>query len=149
VSETRIHPEEVQARRVRPVRLLNRHRPATVGDQAAPIALVPSLDELAADPARADGLEEEAAMALLARCAVAQSALVGHLLRRPGVTKVVPDGQEEDRLLDVDETAKRLGTSAHYIYRHWRKLPFTVRIGSRLRFSARGMDRFIRARQGR
>jgi hypothetical protein len=65
------------------------------------------------------------------------------------VTKVVPDGQEEDRLLDVDETAKRLGTSADYIYRHWRKLPFTVRVGSRLRFSTLGLERFIRARQRR
>jgi excisionase family DNA binding protein len=88
-------------------------------------------------------------MDLLARCAVAQSALVGRLLAVPSAERSVPDGQTEDRLLDVDEAANRLGTSADYLYRHSGKLPFTVRIGSRLRFSARGIDRFIRARQRR
>lgn len=87
-------------------------------------------------------------MALMARCAVAQSALVGRLLRVSSMAKAMPDGQQEDRLLDVDEAADRLGTSTDYL-RHSGKLPFTVRIGSRLRFSARGIDRFIRTRQGR
>jgi excisionase family DNA binding protein len=61
----------------------------------------------------------------------------------------MPDGQQEDQLLDVDEAADRLGTSTDYLYRHSGKLPFTVRIGSRLRFSARGIDRFISTPQGR
>jgi excisionase family DNA binding protein len=119
------------------------------GDHAGVVTLVPSLDELAADPARAHGLPQETAMALLARCAVAQSALVGCLLRASSIAKAMPDGQQEDQLLDVDEAADRLGTSTDYLYRHSGKFPFTVRIGSRLRFSARGIDRFIRTRQGR
>jgi excisionase family DNA binding protein len=150
VSETRIHPTDTPAASgATQARLLDRHRLAAAGDLAAAVTLVPSLDELAADPARAAGLPRETAMALLARCAVAQSALVGCLLRAPSMATAMPDGQQEDQLLDVDEAADRLGTSTDYLYRHSGKLPFTVRIGSRLRFSARGIDRFIRTRQGR
>jgi excisionase family DNA binding protein len=109
----------------------------------------PTLDELGEDPGRAGALPAEIATALLARCAVAQSALVGRLLAIPASTSSVADSAGEDRLLDVEEAAERLGTSQDYLYRHSRKLPFTVRVGSRLRFSSRGIERFIRMRQGR
>jgi excisionase family DNA binding protein len=109
----------------------------------------PTLDELGEDPGRAGALSAEVATALLARCAVAQSALVGRLLAIPVNASSVTDGGGEDRLLDVEEAAQRLGTSQDYLYRHSRKLPFTVRVGSRLRFSSRGIERFIRMREGR
>ena len=108
-----------------------------------------TLDELADNPDRAGALPAELATALLARCAVVQSALVGRLLAAPGGAASAADGSGEDRLLDVEEAAQRLGTSTDYLYRHSGKFPFTVRIGSRLRFSARGIERFIRTRQGR
>jgi predicted DNA-binding transcriptional regulator AlpA len=107
-----------------------------------------SLDELVGDPGRAAALSPESAVALLASCAVAQSALIGRLLS-PATAHAAPDDPPEDRLLDVHEAAQRLGTSTDYLYRHSSKLPFTIRVGSRLRFSARGIDRFIRTRQGR
>lgn len=54
-----------------------------------------------------------------------------------------------DTLLDAKEAARRLGTSVDYLYRHAPELPFTVRPGGRrLRFSARGIERYIRLRQG-
>jgi excisionase family DNA binding protein len=108
-----------------------------------------SLDDLVEDPNRANTLPPEVASALLLRCAVAQSALIGRLLAAPtGSPNGIKDAHD-DHLLDVEEAARRLGTSQDYLYRNAKKLPFTVRIGSRLRFSARGIDRFIRARQGR
>jgi excisionase family DNA binding protein len=107
-----------------------------------------TLDELADNPNRAAALPAEVATALLARCVIVQSALVGRILAAPAGEPRGTDGTGEDRLLDVDEAAQRLGTSTDYLYRHSRKLPFTVRIGSRLRFSARGIERFIRTRQG-
>jgi predicted DNA-binding transcriptional regulator AlpA len=57
---------------------------------------------------------------------------------------------EHDHLLTVQAAAAKLGVSEDWLYRRAAKLPFTVRLGPhRLRFSARGMDRYIRQRQGR
>lgn len=57
--------------------------------------------------------------------------------------------QAPDELVNVQEAARRLELSPDYLYRHASQLPFTVRIGRRLRFSAQGIERFIRLRQGR
>ncbi len=56
---------------------------------------------------------------------------------------------QPDELLDVEEAARRLSLSCDHLYRHAKELPFTVRIGRRLRFSAKGLERYIRQRQGR
>jgi hypothetical protein len=119
------------------------------GGQRANAAPLPSLDELAGDPDRAAALPPELAVALLASCTVAQSALIGRLVSLPATATAAPEDPPEDRLLDVHGASERLGTSTDYLYRHSSKLPFTIRIGSRLRFSARGIERFIRTRQGR
>ena len=56
----------------------------------------------------------------------------------------------EDLLLTVKEAAQKLGVLPDWLYRRAKKLPFTVRLGKRhLRFSARGIERYIRQRQGR
>ncbi len=57
-----------------------------------------------------------------------------------------PEGP--DRLLDVQEAARRLGVSTDYLYRH-KGLPFRVQMGRRVRFSFKGIERYIRHRQGR
>lgn len=54
-----------------------------------------------------------------------------------------------DRNLSVTEAADRLGVKPGYLYRHAGSLPFTVRIGRRLLFSAEGLERWNRRRQGR
>jgi excisionase family DNA binding protein len=107
------------------------------------------LDEVAQEPERAIGLPAAAATALLVQCLAVQGALVARLLALGTGAGSSPDSAPDDRLLDVTEAAARLGTSRDYLYRHARRLPFTVRVGSRLRFSSRGIDRFIRTRQGR
>jgi len=53
---------------------------------------------------------------------------------------------ESDRNLDVEETAGRLGVSAEWVYRNQAKLP-SVRLGRRLLFSERGLDRFLERRR--
>jgi excisionase family DNA binding protein len=55
----------------------------------------------------------------------------------------------EDRLLTVAEAARRLGIARDTLYRKAKDLPFTVRIGGLLRFSSAGIEKFVRARQGR
>jgi predicted DNA-binding transcriptional regulator AlpA len=50
---------------------------------------------------------------------------------------------QPDELLDVGATAKRLGVSQDYLYRHQRKFPFARRIGRKLLFSSSGLDKFL------
>jgi predicted DNA-binding transcriptional regulator AlpA len=58
-------------------------------------------------------------------------------------------GRDTDRLLTVDEAAAVLSQSTDWLYRHAKQLPFTVRVGNLLRFSAHGIQAFIRQRRGR
>src|SRR5437762_3418847 len=51
-----------------------------------------------------------------------------------------------DELLDVVEAAFRLGISKDYLYRHHARFPFTRRMGRSLRFSALGIEKYIRQR---
>jgi hypothetical protein len=48
-----------------------------------------------------------------------------------------------DELLDVAEAARRLGRSTDYLYRNAHAYPFTRRDGRAVRFSARGIERYI------
>jgi hypothetical protein len=92
---------------------------------------------------------------------------IAELLRRPlgevlgallkpapqqNVTEKEPEPAE--RLLTAQEAAERLSVPVDWVYRHSRRLPF-VELGDKespsrlLRFSASGLDRFIREREGR
>ncbi len=109
------------------------------------LSAVPTLDELAADPTRAGTLPLEARQALVLRALAALAALA--VVPSPAIPpSEVPD---HERLLDVDEAARRLGVSPDWLYRRAGKIPFTVRLGRSLRFSAHGIERYIQARQGR
>jgi hypothetical protein len=106
---------------------------------------VPTLDELAADPTKAGALPPEARQTLVLRALAALAALA--VAPSPAILPYeVPD---HERLLDVDEAARRLGVSPDWLYRRAGKVPFTVRLGRTLRFSAQGLVRYIRQRQGR
>jgi hypothetical protein len=48
-----------------------------------------------------------------------------------------------DELLDVGATARRLGVSQDYLYRHQKKFPFARRIGRKLLFSSVGLEKFL------
>ena len=51
-----------------------------------------------------------------------------------------------DELLDVEETARRMGVSKDYLYRHQGKFPFARRIGRKLLFLSSGLDKFLARR---
>jgi len=109
---------------------------------------VDSLPDLLRDPAHVAKIPIEAIPALLCQLPAVQSALAARLLSGPA-----PAGgpePEADALLEVGEAARRLGTTRDWLYCHAHHLPFTVRMGPRqLRFSAKGLERYIRQRQGR
>ncbi len=47
-------------------------------------------------------------------------------------------------LIDVDETARRLGVDRTWVYRHLEELPFAVRLpGKALRFDPVGLEKYI------
>src|SRR5262249_28400032 len=104
------------------------------------MATTPTLDRLADDPGKAAALPLEATTALLARLAVAQAALTA---RAVALALAPPPPGAGDSLLDVPTTAAKLGVSTSYLYRHAKSLPFTVRVGRGVRFSAAGIDRYI------
>jgi predicted DNA-binding transcriptional regulator AlpA len=116
--------------------------------RALPIApaAVPTLDELAADPARATTLPPAVAEALQTKCLLVLNALWGRCLAARATPEVA---SEPDSLIDVTAAAERLGVSRDWLYHHARQLPFTVRQGRLLRFSSHGINRYIRSRQGR
>jgi predicted DNA-binding transcriptional regulator AlpA len=98
-----------------------------------------SLDELAdgAVPASRDE-----ACALMVRLAAAQTRLAASLA-------TLAEAAGGDRLLDIDEAAGRLGQNRQWLYRRSKTLPFVVRLGAQVRFSERGIERFIQSRRGR
>ena len=57
---------------------------------------------------------------------------------------VQPVNHQPERLLDVEEAARRLNCSTDYIYRHWKKLPFARKEDYGLRFSESGLNAYIR-----
>lgn len=74
---------------------------------------------------------------LAARCL--QDLVISHETQAP----------DRDHLLTVGEAAARLACSTDWLYRHHPRLGFAVRNGRHLRFSADGLERYIRERAGR
>ena len=110
------------------------------------LAPVPSLEELAAEPAKAVTLTPDAARALTFRCLTVLAALA---TVNGAPIESAPGPAGADRLLSVEEAAHTLAVSEDWLYRRAARLPFTVRLGRVLRFSADGLERYIRQRQGR
>jgi len=110
---------------------------------------LPTLDELAAHPERAQELPPEAARDLLARLAPLQTVLLAQAIRPPAGANGQGEPEGQGDLLTVEEAARKLRVSTDWLYRRAGKLPFTVRLGRQLRFSEWGLDRYIRQRQGR
>ena len=97
------------------------------------------LDDLVAGANPASRDEAVSLMGLLAAAQIRLAKIVADLAM----------SQTEDRLLDVDEAAQKLGVQPGWLYRRTRNLPFLVRLDGQIRFSAVGIDRYIAARRGR
>lgn len=113
------------------------------------LGVVPKLEEIADNPVLAIHLPIEVVETLLAKNVVAQSVLMSRLLALRACAVQVERSSDGDRLLDVEEAARKLGKSKDFLYRHAAKYPFTLRDGRTLRFSEQGIEKFIRQRIGR
>ena len=103
------------------------------------------LAALIEDPALVATVPASRIPALLCQLSALQGAMAARL--------IAADRDEplsaEDTLLTVDQAAERLGVSTDWLFRRSRTLPFVVRLGRHLRFSNRGIDRYLRNRTGR
>ena len=106
---------------------------------------IPKLAELLDNPGKAANLPPETVPSMLGELERLRALLWARLVMRP-------DGNEagsldEDRLLDVNEASGKLGISADALYRN--DYPFKVKVGTRIRFSQHGIERYIKQRVGR
>jgi hypothetical protein len=111
-------------------------------------ASIPTLDELARNPSRASDLAAHALAALAARCAAVQSVLAAAQLALlvNGATIEVTPPLDEERLLGIKEASAKLGVTRDYLYRR-KNLPFRVTVApGQVRFSLKGIEKFIRAK---
>lgn len=90
----------------------------------------------------APNMTAEQLLELIGDLEIAKAAALQRLI----ALSVTPQ-QTEDRLLNVEEAAERLGMSTDYLYRHKDKFPFTRRMGRKLLFSSVGIDAYIRQRR--
>ncbi len=107
----------------------------------AGVVAIPTLEDLAADPARAADLPAEARSALLARAAAVLAALAAAPTSSPGVAP----GSDPGVLLTVDDAAARLKMGRDFVYQHARELG-AVRFGRALRFTEAGIAHYLARR---
>ncbi len=108
----------------------------------------PRLAALVTDPERIADVEPEAIPALIVQLASVQAQLAARLLESPPDRGPEPRADAGD-LLRVEEAAKRLNVSKTWLYRRINRLPFVVRLDRGVRVSAAGLERYLRAQQGR
>ena len=112
----------------------------------------PDLAAVLADPVRTAEVPVEAIPALLGEMTATQARLrtLEQLLLARLVTETTNNARRTDYLVTADEAAKRLSTTKDWLTRHGKDLPFVVRLSDgQVRFSVKGIDRFIASRIGR
>jgi hypothetical protein len=116
-----------------------------VADSVPALAPVPGLDAVAEDPSCLERLPRPVLIELRRRA--------GHLLADLDAALAArvtyggePSGPEQ--VLSIAEAAERLQTTADSLYRKWRTLPFAYKdpLDGRLKFSARGIQAYLRTR---
>src|SRR5690349_2411694 len=100
-----------------------------------------TLEDLTTAPALAGEVELEQIPGLLGDLERLRATLWARLALR--IHRPTP---AEDHLVAAADAASRLAVSKDWIYRHADRLPFTVRLDGQLRFSVKGIDRYIAAR---
>jgi len=96
------------------------------------------------DPKELQDIKDEEIPQLLAHLNSLQGILTSRLLKNGTPEQKSP---EKDRLLKIGEAAERLGCTKDWIYRRTDRLPFVVRLGNQVRFSEKGIEKFIKQRK--
>lgn len=111
------------------------------GDSKDIVALIRSLAD------RADETPKELVPAVLVALGSIQGRLTTRLLESTASPPPLDDSSNQDRLMTAEETARILGVTVRWIYRHAGRLPFTKRLSRKaLRFSEFGLRRYVKSR---
>jgi hypothetical protein len=103
--------------------------------------------QVVADPALVADMDPAGLPALLAQLTTAAAMVAARLSTiEPHSTEPSSGG---DRLLTAKEAAVVMNLSTDFLYKHEAAKPFRVRIGSEVRFSLAGIQRFIERHRGR
>ena len=115
-----------------------------------PLAAVPALDVIAAEPGCLDRLPYEALTKLRARCAATLATIESaQLLAANGARRQKDNiGTETDRMLSPDEAAALLRRKRRWIYRNADRLPFVRRLSRKsLLCSEAGVHKWLAAQR--
>ncbi len=114
---------------------------------------LPTLDQLAADPARVRDLPPEVARDLLPRVIGLQAALLAQALSPSASGDGQPDAaQGQPLVVGMDEAATILGMSKSTLEKKWRRLgagAYRDSADGRVKFPLDQLRAYIRRRQGR
>lgn len=105
-----------------------------------------SLDQLLADPHALHTVQSTDIPMLAASIAERQmrlAALSSGLI----ALQSAPAVHESDEMLELAPAAKLLGMSESWLQKRGKKLPFQKKIGGRVKFSRRGIDRWLQTRK--
>lgn len=111
------------------------------------VGLAPSLAEVLANPAVLDRLAVDVLLDLRRQVrhlhTDLDAAIVRQLADRRGQVAA-------ERVVGVEEAAKRLLTSEDTLYAKWKKLPFAYKdpLDGKIKFRMSGIDRYLASRRG-
>jgi hypothetical protein len=116
-----------------------------------PLPLLPTLDEIAEQPASAGSLPPEILDALMMRCLTAQCAIAAALMARSKGSapqsreQMSPEMPADDIMLKPTEAATMLRRKPRWLYRNKNKLPFVVQVSPRtILCSERGLRQWLK-----
>lgn len=110
-----------------------------------PLATVPTLDEIAADPHKAANLPLETARTLLYRAVLVQNALLAPATT-PSPASSQPDAQPSVPLTP-EQAATKFNLSRRWLLAHARQIPGVVRLSRKLvRFDEEKLARWLALR---
>ncbi len=109
-----------------------------------PLADVPSLDSLVADPGKVVELPPEVARTLLIGLATLQPILIYQSLRDTGKAEA---HAAPERFLTVEEVISQYGLTARWIYRHKKQLPHSQPSRKVLLFPEEKLQRWFASRK--
>ena len=100
---------------------------------------IPNLDDLWRDAARVSDVPLEAIPALRGRLKELDVRLE---MRQQAVGNHAAERSGEDRTMDAKETARRMGVSLDYVFKHAAEFPFAWKQSRRWVFSAQGLAQY-------
>jgi len=99
-------------------------------------------------PSRVEQASPAELPGMIGQLSQAQAAMWARLHRPvPLAAEPQPGTQNEARMVGIGEAATYLRMSTSWMYRNAASIPLATKIGSRWRFSTRGLDKYLRDHQ--